>query len=159
MQAIRTRSRRAIGLAFVMTVGLLSGCEKQEADPQSAVTPAVAVAATNQPAPAGKANLAFGRLTGKWLRPDGGYILEIRSVDDATGTLEAVYLNPRPIHVSQARASRDGESVKVFIELRDVNYPGSTYTLTYDPGSDRLQGDYFQAALKQTFDVVFTRQP
>jgi hypothetical protein len=47
--------------------------------------------------------------------------------------------------------------VKVFIELRDVNYPGSTYTLAYDPVSDQLKGDYFQAALRQTFDVFFTR--
>ena len=43
------------------------------------------------------------------------------------------------------------------IELRDLNYPGSTYPLAYDPTNDLLQGDYFQAALKQTFDVFFTR--
>jgi hypothetical protein len=96
-------------------------------------------------------------LSGKWLRPDGGYVLEIRSVDDASGKLEAAYLNPRPINVSKAQATRDGGSVKVFVELRDVNYPGSTYTLAYDPASDQLKGDYFQAALKQTFDVYFTR--
>jgi len=33
----------------------------------------------------------------------------------------------------------------VFIELRDVNYPGSTYSLTYEPASDQLKGIYYQA--------------
>jgi hypothetical protein len=41
--------------------------------------PAVAVAPTNQPTPPGAENLAFAKLPGKWLRPDGGYILDIRN--------------------------------------------------------------------------------
>jgi len=36
-------------------------------------------------------------------------------------------------------------------------YPGSTYTLTYDPRRDQLEGVYFQAAMQQRFDVVFVR--
>jgi hypothetical protein len=73
------------------------------------------------------------------------------------GTLDAAYLNPNPIHVAQARAWRDGAAVKVFVELRDVNYPGSIYQLTYDPAADRLRGTYFQAALRETYAVEFTR--
>ena len=46
---------------------------------------------------------------------------------------------------------------KFFIELRDVNYPGSTYTLTYDLASDQLKGIYFQAAEQQRFEVAFVR--
>jgi len=42
--------------------------------------------------------------------------------------------------------------------LRDVNYPGSTYTLDFLPEQDRLIGAYFQAALQQTFEVEFVRQ-
>jgi hypothetical protein len=42
-------------------------------------------------------------------------------------------------------------------ELRDLNYPGATYNLTYDPGSDQLRGVYFQPALNQSFDVAFVR--
>jgi hypothetical protein len=45
----------------------------------------------------------------------------------------------------------------VFVELRDVNYPGSTYTLQYDAASDRLMGTYFQAVAKQTFRIEFAR--
>jgi len=69
----------------------------------------------------------------------------------------ARYFNPRPINVSRAEASQEGTTIKVFIELRDMNYPGSTYSLTYDPVSDQLAGVYFQAALQQSFDVVFIR--
>ena len=67
------------------------------------------------------------------------------------------YFNPKSIHVAKAEASRDGDATKVFIELRDVNYPGSTYTLTYDPASDQLKGIYYQAAEQQRFPVIFMR--
>jgi hypothetical protein len=95
-------------------------------------------------------------LRGRWLRPDGGYILDIRAID-ARGTLEAVYLNPRPIHVARAEATGDGTTLKVSVELRASGYPGSTYTLRYDPTRDQLDGIYFQAALQQRFNVVFVR--
>jgi hypothetical protein len=98
----------------------------------------------------------FGSLKGRWRRPDGGYVIEIRNIE-ANGKMDAGYFNPRPINVSRAEASREGTTTKVFIELRDTNYPGSTYTLTYDPQSDQLKGVYFQAALQQSFDVVFVR--
>jgi len=97
------------------------------------------------------------RLVGRWLRPDGGYVLEIRRAQ-AGGRLDAAYLNPRPINVSRAEWRREGGRLRVFIELRDVNYPGSTYTLSYVPEQDRLVGAYFQAVQQQTFDVEFVRQ-
>jgi hypothetical protein len=98
----------------------------------------------------------YTKLVGKWLRPDGGYVIEIRKVD-ASGAAEAAYYNPNPINVSRAKALKDGEKTKFFLELRDVNYPGSTYSLEYDPGTDQLFGEYFQAALRETFDVTFAR--
>ena len=98
----------------------------------------------------------FQVLKGRWQRPDGGYVIEIKNID-RVGKMEAAYFNPRPIHVAKANAARDGQMTKVFIELRDVNYPGSTYNLTYDPKNDQLKGTYFQAALKQTFEVEFAR--
>lgn len=105
---------------------------------------------------AGAADSGFERLKGRWVRPDGGYVLEIRAVD-ARGTIDAVYLNPRPINLARAEATRDGSTLKVFVELRAPNYPGSTYTLTYDPKGDLLNGIYFQAVMQQKFDVVFVR--
>ena len=98
----------------------------------------------------------FEVLNGRWLRPDGGYIFEIRSVDPS-GKIDALYFNPRPINVAKAEATRDGSKLNVFVELRAPNYPGSTYTLVYDPKQDQLRGIYYQAALGQSFDVYFVR--
>jgi hypothetical protein len=98
----------------------------------------------------------FRVLRGRWLRPDGGYILDIRDVS-VNGTTEATYLNPQPITVARAEATRDGSTLQLLIELRGPGYPGSTYTLTYDPTRDQLAGIYFQAALQQRFEVVFVR--
>jgi hypothetical protein len=39
-----------------------------------------------------------------------------------------------------------------------VGYPGSTYTLGYDPASGQLKGLYYQAVQRQQFDVYFVRQ-
>ena len=98
----------------------------------------------------------FQTLTGRWLRPDGGYVLEIRAVD-STGAIDAAYFNPQPIHIAKAEATRDGASVNFFVELRAPNYPGSTYKLTYDSRHDQLRGNYFQAVEQRNFDVVFVR--
>lgn len=102
------------------------------------------------------ANLGQEKLVGRWARPDGGYVLSIKSVED-NGTLNATYHNPHPINVSRAEYSQPGSLTKVFVELRDANYPGSTYSLVYHPQSDQLRGTYYQAALKQEFEVLFER--
>ena len=98
----------------------------------------------------------FAALKGRWVRTDGGYVIEIQSVG-AGGQMQAAYFNPKPINVSQAEAKRSGAAVTVFIELRGPGYPGSTYTLIHDPKSDALKGIYHQAVLQQDFDVVFVR--
>lgn len=109
------------------------------------------------PAPATPTVAGFEKLTGRWLRPDGGYILEIRSVSPE-GKVDAAYLNPRPIRVGRAEALREGGALTLFVELRDVNYPGSTYKLIFDPARDVLAGLYFQALQQQTYDVEFVRR-
>jgi len=96
-------------------------------------------------------------IAGKWLRPDGGYKLELSEVR-SEGRLKAVYYNPRPIHVSKAEWRLVDGQLRVFIELHAPNYPGSTYTLVYMPERDSLAGYYYQAALQQTFDVMFVRE-
>jgi hypothetical protein len=102
------------------------------------------------------ANGDFDNLNGRWLRPSGGYVLEIRSVD-SRGKIAAAYFNPKSINIANAEASRDGSTLKVFVELRAPNYPGSTYTLAYDPEHDQLRGIYFQALQQQSFEVYFVR--
>ena len=98
------------------------------------------------------------KLTGSWLRPDGGYIIKILDVHD-TGTLDAKYFNPNPINIAQAEWKKKDNRLKIFIKFNDVNYPGSTYTLDYFPDRDQLIGAYFQAVQQQSFYVEFMRQP
>ena len=107
-------------------------------------------------APAAPADSAFAALPGRWVRPDGGYVIDIRSVD-ASGKLNAAYANPNPLPFARAEVTRDGKTVHLFFELRAGGYSGSTYTLTYDPARDILRGVYYQAVAQQKFEVYFTR--
>jgi hypothetical protein len=109
------------------------------------------------PAPSEPASL-YGSLRGRWLRTDGDYLLDVRAIDGA-GVAQVDYFNPRPIHVARAEATRDGDNFKLVVVLEDVGYPGSSYTLAYLPGEKVLAGEYYQAALQETFDVRFTRLP
>ena len=99
----------------------------------------------------------FQPLVGRWQRTDGGYVIEIRSIEP-DGKMKAGYFNPRPINVSRAQASMQKGYIKVEVELRDTGYPGSRYTLIYDQPKDRLIGFYYHAISGQNFDVVFVRQ-
>ena len=99
-----------------------------------------------------------GKLVGNWLRPDGGYVIEILEVHEQ-GTLNARYLNPRPINIAKAEWKIEEDRLKVFILFDDVNYPGSTYTLDYFPDRDVMIGAYFQAIQQQTYGVEFIRRP
>jgi hypothetical protein len=100
---------------------------------------------------------SFASLPGRWVRPDGGYVISIKSVD-AGGKLDASYANPNPLPFYAATATVDGGALKIFFELRAGGYNGSTYTLNYDVAGDRLKGTYYQAVAKQTFEVVFVRK-
>jgi hypothetical protein len=151
---------RAGGALLALVAG---GCgETGREAPESAGMPAGA----HQPVATGSVSAATApvavkgtKLIGRWLRPDGGYVLEIRAVDGSTGRMDAVYLNPRPIHVGQAEAKEEGGKLTVFVELQDVGYPGSTYRLTYLPPVDQLIGTYYQPTADQSFDVEFVRMP
>lgn len=118
-------------------------------------TPPVAVAAV--PSPLSEA--VRQKLLGRWQRTDAEYAIEIRVVGD-DGTAEARYFNPfnqRSINVARASVTEQGDQAGFFMELRDVGYPGSTYTLRYDPAADQLTGVYYQAAMQQNYEVVFRR--
>jgi len=156
VQAAGRRMYAHMAILVILTVGVFAAMallisHSRQTGAQSIATPAAKESIVRVE---GKAE--FESLKGRWLRPDGGYVLEIGEID-AGGKMVARYFNPRPINVARAEASQEGTTAKVFIELRDTNYPGSTYTLTYDPESDQLKGVYFQAVQQQTFDVVFVR--
>jgi hypothetical protein len=95
-------------------------------------------------------------LVGDWVRTDASYLVKIIKVNEDR-TLDAQYFNPNPINVGKANWEESYGNLKVIIELRDVNYPGSTYTLNYLPDRDILAGDYYQAVEGITFYVEFIR--
>ena len=130
-----------VGLAAVVVYGLLSRFSPETA---ATITPK-------------KEKVDFDRLVGKWVRPDGGYMIQITNIHQ-DGKVDAAYFNPRPIHVSRSNVSEEGGIIQVFIELQGQGYPGSTYTLKYNSELDALVGVYFQAVIKQQFEVVFQRR-
>lgn len=97
------------------------------------------------------------RLVGRWERTDGPYALEVRQVG-TDGKVEAAYFNPKPIKVAEAQARIEEGIPRLVVELRDINYPGSTYTLTYNGANDELLGVYFQAKDQIFGEVTFTRK-
>jgi len=133
-----------------LLAALLCGCGKQDGGSASSGPAEVAVTAK---APA---NSEFEKLKGRWMRADGDYVLEISQIDES-GKMAAKYFNPGPINVSKALALREGAATRVFVELRDTGYPGCTYSLSYDGATDQLFGQYYQAAMQETYDVVFAR--
>jgi hypothetical protein len=97
-----------------------------------------------------------GVLRGRWAREDGDYTLAVKDVR-IDGSADVEYLNPNSIHVGAARAGEKEGKLVLSVELRDENYPGSTYSLVYDRESDQLRGEYYQAVEQSTFPVVFRR--
>lgn len=95
-------------------------------------------------------------LKGDWVRTDASYLIRINDVKEG-GILEAQYFNPNPINVETANWEQNYGDLKLSIILRDVNYPGSRYTLNYLKDRDMLAGEYFQAVEGLTFYVEFAR--
>lgn len=133
----------------VMSLALATAFHSALAQRPSAAPASPAAAASGSQA-------AFGVLAGRWVRPDGGYVISIKAVD-AGGKLDASYSNPSPLPFYTAEVTRDGDALKLFFELRAGGYNGSTYTLNYDAASDQLKGVYYQAVARQKFEVVFVR--
>lgn len=96
------------------------------------------------------------KLRGNWVRTDTPYQIQITGLSQ-NGTLEAAYLNPSPVHIGSALWADTDGILKVYIELRDKNYPGSNYKLSYNPKTDMLEGEYYQAVQGATYQVAFSR--
>lgn len=148
-------------LVAILFIAAFAGCGEPASDPgisrvSSGTNLPPAATATNTPAAVAKSNPELEKLKGKWERPDGGYVLEVRGID-ADGRVDAAYFNPSPIRVARGLAYREAGMTRLFIELRDVNYPGCTYTLELDAKNDQLFGQYYQATMNQTYDIVFAR--
>jgi hypothetical protein len=151
----RQNKLRMPAIAAAIVSLLLGSCSKPPPEPAAGAAATNAVSAT--PVAVSATNVVSeNKLHGRWLRPDGGYVIEVRSVEPG-GRLEVYYFNPRQINVSKAEWRREN-GLNVFVELRDQNYPGATYKLRYVPETDQLAGEYYQPAYQQTFDVYFIRE-
>jgi hypothetical protein len=106
--------------------------------------------------PVGQTSLEMLAIQGRWIRTDAPYVIDLSHAQG--GSLQALYFNPKPIHVSKTDAVEQGGMVQVMIELQDVGYPGSTYVLRYKRAQDTLQGIYFHPASQQSYEVGFVRQ-
>lgn len=171
--AIRTAfplSRRSTDCRYVSALRLTvlsavvmmasASCSKSDrvapapkAETSKATTPSTAPA---KPAPAVPEPVK--KLLGKWVRSDGGYVLDLRSAE-LSGVVQAGYFNPKSINVSRAIWMQGPNGFQVVVELNDVGYPGATYILSHDATADKLVGQYNQPAMQQSFDIEFLRQP
>jgi len=145
--------RMRLAWIFLATSVALSCRGPESAAPAPSVTPAAS------PAPTIAVSDAVSdpsRLVGRWLRSDSSYTIAIAGATP-DGKLDAQYLNPNPIHVSRAEWRSYAGKLLVLLELKDRNYPGNFYTLTYDPGSDSLSGIYHHLGLNQELEVAFSR--
>ena len=90
-----------MGLAVAVVYGLMN---------RSATEPTATV-------PQKKETPDFDRLVGNWVRPDGGYVIEIRKIYP-DGKVDAAYFNPQSIHVSRSTVSEKDGIIELFIELQ-----------------------------------------
>lgn len=152
-----TSRGRVVVAVVVAAVAVAAAWALWQPQSPDSPTPAARPAASAAPASPSTASPTFSPLIGSWLRPDGGYVLTVSGIAP-DGSATAAYFNPRPIRVGRAEARKEGTAVGLFVEFADRDYPGSTYTLTYDPQNDELRGIYFQAVQRATYEVVFVRQ-
>jgi len=145
----KDRKKWQLPLIFLVLMGLAAAVGYNLLKDNSSETAGTALQKKESP--------DFKRLIGSWVRPDGGYVIEISKIHP-DGAVALAYFNPRPINVARASVSETDGVVELFVELRDLGYPGSTYTLKYNPEHDVMIGVYFQAAIQQPFDVIFQRK-
>jgi hypothetical protein len=152
-----------ISLALVAVFSVISGCQRNSRNVREGnIIQSVTSDSISSFARVGQSDRtdnevsAESRLKGRWQRSDGNYYLQIYSLS-ADSTLKAGYFNPNPINVESGEWTSQVGKLYIRIILRDVNYPGSTYTLEYLAGRDVLSGNYFQAVDGMNYEVSFLR--
>ena len=149
---MKTKIQNPLLLFFVMSALSIS-CD-QQAEKKEAKD---AASTNNMPVDQQqKANPDKNILVGEWLRTDAPYVIKISELLD-DGKMKAGYFNPKSINIGNATWNVDDGDLKAYIELRDENYPGSNYKLTYIPEKGLLAGKYFQAVEGVTYDVGFVK--
>ena len=149
--------------ALLAIVLVASGCLRNSGNPnKESVTQTTAIDTTSgssgtaQPDIIADNEVIQNMLKGRWQRSDGNYFLEILSVLNDF-TLNAGYFNPNTINVEKGEWTIRQGRLYLRVILRDENYPGSTYSLSYDLDNDLLAGKYYQAVEGVYYDVICSR--
>jgi hypothetical protein len=158
------KHNRWLLLYFAVTI-IVVACkqkEKEESGDSAATITTISTASTagttsETVKPQKQETFDISILVGDWIRTDADYRIKISELLD-DGRLKANYFNPEEINVDKAGWIFSDGTMKIYIELRDENYPGSNYNLIYYPDKDLLAGKYFQAVEGVTYDVGFFRK-
>ncbi|MBZ5858583.1 hypothetical protein [Flavihumibacter profundi] len=146
------RGHLSLILLTVYTILSFSCNQKQAANETTDTAPAGSAPVNTTPQNPVEKN----KVVGDWIRTDAPYQLKITELSEG-GLLKAGYFNPNPINVGKANWQVTNGALQLYIELRDENYPGSNYTLTYLPEKNLLVGSYFQAVQGVSYDIAFMR--
>ncbi len=146
------RKKTIAALLLAATIALTGAACRRDETAKNDTTPA---AKSEKPT---QLLVEFDKLKGRWVRPDGGYVIELKELLPEN-RISAAYYNPSPINIGESKIYKENGFTKLFIKMQDKNYPGSTYTLIYDTENDKLCGIYYQATHNQQFQVEFTRMP
>jgi len=139
-------------LVPIVIASLIFSCGQQQEEKEKAESNSTTDPPATQQQDAANKSL----LVGDWTRTDAPYEIKISELL-SNGTMKAGYFNPKSINVGKATWTTADGALNVYIELRDENYPGSNYTLTYIPGKGLLAGKYFQAVEGVSYDVGFVK--
>ena len=151
-RVVKTNTKFSLMLLAIIAV-FVFGCKEAEEKKQETETPNTPIETVSPP----KGKIPDkNKLIGEWTRTDASYQIKITELLD-DGTMKAGYFNPKSINVGSAMWAFADGVLKIYIELKDENYPGSNYNLIYYPERDLLAGKYFQAVERVTYDVGFTR--
>jgi len=135
---IQEQKPRLLVLCFALTA-IVIACDQQEEKKESDGSASTTNTASEPVKPQEQKPFDRSILVGDWIRTDAEYRVTISELFD-DGTLKAGYFNPKSINVSKAGWIFSEGAMKIYIELRDENYPGSNYNLVYYPEKDLLAG-------------------
>jgi hypothetical protein len=150
------KQKKTFALLFIAALIVFNfGCDQQQEKEEATETVNTTTnQAVNQPQ---KITADKKLLAGDWTRTDAPYQIKISELSEG-GNMKVGYFNPKSINVGKANWSSTDGFLKIYIELRDENYPGSNYTLIYYPDKDLLAGKYYQAVEAATYEVGFMRK-
>ncbi len=140
--------RVALRLGLALGLALPVGAGAQGPAPASTAPPAAPATA--------KPNLDV--VKGTWVRPDGGYVIDVKGVG-ADGRLEATYFNPNQLPFAKAQASNDGGVLRVALVIQaggDAGRPTTFATIRQATSFWHVLPGRSQAQVRRVFRAAMT---